>query len=54
MILGPSESYESQNPIEESELQIRKSKRKGVPKYLMRLMIMISWYLLQNWMNPIQ
>ncbi|KAH0652494.1 hypothetical protein KY289_030172 [Solanum tuberosum] len=32
MILGPSGSYESQNPIEESELQIRKSTRKGVPK----------------------
>ncbi|KAH0776342.1 hypothetical protein KY290_007753 [Solanum tuberosum] len=32
MIPGPSGSYESQNPIEESELQIRKSTRKGVPK----------------------
>jgi len=33
MIPGPSGSYESQNPIEESELQIRKSTRKGVPKW---------------------
>ena len=32
MIPGPSGSYESQNPIEESELQIRKSTRKSVPK----------------------
>ena len=32
MIPDPSGSYESQNPIEESELQIRKSTRKGVPK----------------------
>ena len=32
MIHVPSGSYESQNPIEESELQIRKSTRKGVPK----------------------
>ena len=33
MIPGPSGSYESQNPIEESELQICKSTRKGVPKW---------------------
>ncbi|KAH0720233.1 hypothetical protein KY284_005263 [Solanum tuberosum] len=32
MIPSPSGSYESQNPIKESELQIRKSTRKGVPK----------------------
>ena len=32
MISGPSGSYESQNTIEESELQIRKSTREGVPK----------------------
>ncbi|KAK4737179.1 hypothetical protein R3W88_000876 [Solanum pinnatisectum] len=32
MIPGPSGSYESQNPIEESKLQIRKSTRKGVLK----------------------
>ena len=32
IIFDPSGSYESQNPIEESELQIRMSTRKGVPK----------------------
>jgi len=32
MILGPSGSYESQNPIEKSELRICKSTKKGVPK----------------------
>jgi len=28
MVLDPSGSFESQNPIEESELQLRKSTRK--------------------------
>ncbi|KAF3638907.1 hypothetical protein FXO37_24173 [Capsicum annuum] len=32
MIPGPSGSCESQNPIEEYELQLRKSTKKGVPK----------------------
>ena len=32
IISGPSGSYESQNPIEKSELQIHKSTRIGVPK----------------------
>ena len=32
MFPGPSGSYESQNLIEDSELQIRKSTRKGVTK----------------------
>lgn len=42
-ISGPSGCYESQNPIDESELQIHKSTRKG---YLndQRLRIMFSWY----------
>ena len=53
MIPGPNGSYESQNPIEVSKLQICKSTRKGLRKRSMRLRIMFSWYLLQNWMNLI-
>ena len=45
IIPGPSGSFESQSPIEESELQLRKSTRKGYLIDLMRLRIMFSWYL---------
>ena len=53
MFHGPSWSYESHNPIEESVLKICKSTRKDVQNNLMRLRIICFWYLLQNWMNLI-